>query len=698
MCSPPDHKHACKRSSASINPPVSLATLPVAPKWPEILTWSFLTPVTRQACAPKYLAICLLLLHGPPELDLTNSLYRVGASLRLDDAHPRARPPCQHFCTRMLLPLYHGGTTGVVDPARLCMQGMLDRSSEGYFSQFFTQSFFTASILKSILQPGSWRMDSSYDPSKGDTAFHVYQFLPSPRILIAHPALLPAKRLSCLDLKPLAVFIFTFFRCMDVSTGFSKAKFDSSLLGCRLRHLVSLLESHPVQTLWVTNARTMTFAWFRSLQSLLHLFQRLASVSMWKPDSGFLFAHPHVHVCPDHHEGRLFITMVQDYDAAQLLQWGRDRLRSSEAFYNSSQVPASHFVKVQVHRIPTSAVPSAASDPSNKPKKSTGNKRPAPTSSLDFVSAQPLFELVNPPTNDRGCFSQFMEASPTGSRMPQLPNPESSVTYVSRPPPALRSRSAIWHSAFAIRSLEPAIHAMTILRVLLLSVTSISACRAGPINLNPFGGPSSNGCAFLVSIGALDPLNFSKPRLPPLLGEPCGRQRARRRPFHTCLLKRTILTMIPASSLMPATTQRTSSLPLVRMPVALISKVSPFLMCPLSASLSAAAGRMSMTRNPIKRIRPIQPQPLSTSGFTFTPILISPIASVYPESLLTFLMASSAVLCGSIAHGSLIVVAATVLGEFLRIVLLRPINPLSHMCFIKYGPSCALAIVAPCRG
>jgi hypothetical protein len=122
--------------------------------------------------------------------------------------------------------------------------------------------------------------------------------------------------------------------------------------------------------------------------------------------------------------------MVQDYDAEQLLQWGRDGLCSSEAFYNSSQVPASHFVKVQVHRIPTSTVPSAASDPSNKPKKSTGNKRSAPTSSPDFVSAQPVFELVNAPTDDRGCFSQFMEANPTGSRMPQLPNQEGKFSLI----------------------------------------------------------------------------------------------------------------------------------------------------------------------------------------------------------------------------------------------------------------------------
>ena len=52
---------------------------------------------------------------------------------------------------------------------------------------------------------------------------------------------------------------------MDVAQGFESAKFDDSILGCRLRYLMLLLDRHPVQALWATQARTMTYVWFKSL-------------------------------------------------------------------------------------------------------------------------------------------------------------------------------------------------------------------------------------------------------------------------------------------------------------------------------------------------------------------------------------------------------------------------------------------------
>ena len=53
-----------------------------------------------------------------------------------------------------------------------------------------------------------------------------------------------------------------------------------SLLNSRLQFLKYLLDRK--------RPRTMNYLWFRNLQSLLYLFQRLATDAMWKAQAGFL--------------------------------------------------------------------------------------------------------------------------------------------------------------------------------------------------------------------------------------------------------------------------------------------------------------------------------------------------------------------------------------------------------------------------
>ena len=107
---------------------------------------------------------------------------------------------------------------------------------------------------------------------------------------------------------------------MGINQDFETSKSDHSILGSRLRFLMALLDRHPVQLLWSSNAWTMTFVWFRNLQSLLYLFQRLATGAMWKAHSEFLPAAPHVHICPYNQDGLHFIDLVQDFDAYLLIE------------------------------------------------------------------------------------------------------------------------------------------------------------------------------------------------------------------------------------------------------------------------------------------------------------------------------------------------------------------------------------------
>jgi hypothetical protein len=85
---------------------------------------------------------------------------------------------------------------------------------------------------------------------------------------------------------------------MDIAQGFESARFDHSILGSHIRYLLAILERDKVQLLWASNARTMTYVWFKNLQALLYLYQHLATGAMCKTNAGFLPADPHVHVCP----------------------------------------------------------------------------------------------------------------------------------------------------------------------------------------------------------------------------------------------------------------------------------------------------------------------------------------------------------------------------------------------------------------
>jgi hypothetical protein len=214
---------------------------------------------------------------------------------------------------------------------------------------------------------------------------------------------------------------------MDIAQGFESARFDPSIMGCCLRFLLSILERHAVQTLWATNARTMTYVWFQSLRSLLYLFQRLSLASMWKAGGRFLPADPHVHVCPYNCDGQHFIDLVQDYDANLLIQWGSDRLHSAESFYPAAIVPASHFVKVKNEQVPH--LPGTIADPGNQKGGATA-KRQASEITPDFISAQPLFKLVNPPQTEKAVFIQFTSSSPNGTRMPVLNNPDGKSSLI----------------------------------------------------------------------------------------------------------------------------------------------------------------------------------------------------------------------------------------------------------------------------
>jgi hypothetical protein len=205
---------------------------PTAPKWLEIISWNIGDATSRQACAPEFLSLCVLLLHSVKSLNINSSSYQPDQAPHSPDYVLLVRPPCDLFRTRVFLPIFTGPPSGPVDPARTFLQGLLGRNGDGYFHSFlFTQSFFKVAKLRSLLQISSWQMDESFDPNLSDTtSFHIYNFIKCLREYAHQPALLPAGGMPLIHVKQLAQFIISWFRGMDVQYDLQSSKFDSSIL------------------------------------------------------------------------------------------------------------------------------------------------------------------------------------------------------------------------------------------------------------------------------------------------------------------------------------------------------------------------------------------------------------------------------------------------------------------------------------
>jgi hypothetical protein len=429
--SPPVNPHQRKTyyspsKSKSLFAPKPETISLVPPKWAEILSWSIGSHVSRQACAPEYLLLCTLLIHGPPLIDINRPDYRVRHAFveEKGEKHLLARQPGSLFLTRIMLPVFQAAAPGSIDAARLYIQASLDSRNEGYFAQFFSSSFFQSSTLKALLQPASWNMEESFDPATGDSSnFQVYSFVRCLKNYSQHPSLLPYNGFTCLELRPLAQFVLYWFRSLDTPANFVTneiAHFDQSLLGTRLTYLATLLQRHQVQTLWSMNSKDTTYIWFQSLRSLLYLFQRLTTASMWKLNSGFLSGNP-VNICPYTQDSQHFLNLIQEWDADQLMTWGRDRLAGSHFFTAGTVIHSSHFTRGP-ERLPP-PVPRLTPFLDKKPEpRQPAVKRTREVPTPDFVAAQPLFELVAPPRETRGIVTIFTQASPQNAAKPALPN------------------------------------------------------------------------------------------------------------------------------------------------------------------------------------------------------------------------------------------------------------------------------------
>jgi hypothetical protein len=108
------------------------------------MDWKIDTIASRRLCSMEYLHLCSLIVHGPSNIDI----HSEGVVTKPADYVLYARQPNELCCLRILMPVFYSNLVGSVDAARNLIQGLVDQTGEGYFTAYFTHTFFQATNLK----------------------------------------------------------------------------------------------------------------------------------------------------------------------------------------------------------------------------------------------------------------------------------------------------------------------------------------------------------------------------------------------------------------------------------------------------------------------------------------------------------------------------------------------------------------------
>jgi hypothetical protein len=196
------------------------------------------------------------------------------------------RAPCSAFCKEFLLPVFTATVpTTIVDASLQYMRMVIYHQRITNFKQVYAESFFTSETLRNIMQLANWEMDDVLDPAtRSSSSWTTYHFL---KCLSSQASTfdgkLPTNGISILEAKHLSLFVYLWFRAMDMKTPTGAASFDSLYLA-RYLTLWKDLTYHPMlHSLWQQAPRDITFWWFYTLIEILLSFQLLAMSNRYSP-------------------------------------------------------------------------------------------------------------------------------------------------------------------------------------------------------------------------------------------------------------------------------------------------------------------------------------------------------------------------------------------------------------------------------
>lgn len=361
-------------------------------KWSEVLTWSLQSSADRARSADEYKALSCLLVHeSTPD-------HRTGVMHTL-----LIRAPCASFCKEFLLPVFTAtGTTTHVDASLQYMRMVIYHQRITNFKQVYAESFFTSENLRNFLQLANWEMDDVFDPTtRSSSSWTTYHFLTCLSSQAStFDGKLPVNGISILEAKHLSLFVYSWFRAMDMKTPTGAASFDSSYLAQYLMLWKDLADHPMLHSLWQQAPRDITFWWFYTLREILLPFQLLAMSNRYSPNGGFTNDPRKLTIEASCGLGSApFPQLLEDVRYRFQQRWSNARLTSARPFH--VDVQDDHFRTVLV------APPRASTKVSiEKP----GEKRSRDTDKPHFVASKPLFKLLGePPRRPSAITGRFLQ-------------------------------------------------------------------------------------------------------------------------------------------------------------------------------------------------------------------------------------------------------------------------------------------------
>jgi hypothetical protein len=166
------------------------------------------------------------------------------------------------------------------------------RPAQVHVSGIYDPNFFSSTFLHAFLSVESWMVNDHINPENVPSeTFHVYRMISSLQPFAGHALTLPPMGLTQLQAKQIGILTYYLFAMMDLEDGsFSDIKFETSILGQRLKAWSLLPDSAMIHSLWNQSPLQATYQWFASLQSLLSTMQTWIKKLRYHPERGFYYA------------------------------------------------------------------------------------------------------------------------------------------------------------------------------------------------------------------------------------------------------------------------------------------------------------------------------------------------------------------------------------------------------------------------
>jgi hypothetical protein len=351
----------------------------------------------RAQATDHFLNACRLLAHHSVSKKL-----KVGSDALYPDSIIYVREPCGLYRREILSHLSkYSASSGFMPQFSSFMEAVL-RPAQVHVSGVYDPNFFSGTFLHAFLSVESWMVNDHILPSNvPNETFHVYRMIACLQPLSGQPLSIPPTGLTQLQAKQIGILTYYLFAMMDLEDGtFSDRKFESSILGQRLKAWSQLPDGPMIHSLWNQSPVQASYQWFASLQALLHTMQSWIKRLRYHKDRGFYHARDEAgnkylmldSQLPSHIPGRTdsLIESLRQYDTIFETRWFRSSFMDS---IWTAPLPSGHGGEPIRNSRQNFTEYGDANDPIDKKRlKLAGLKHKNP----DFICQKPPMEVTTP--------------------------------------------------------------------------------------------------------------------------------------------------------------------------------------------------------------------------------------------------------------------------------------------------------------